>query len=119
MKGADAGTGKLKFDYLEIPVLLKVRIPISSFHPFIFAGPAFGFSLKAVLDGVKIDDMPAADTAPFSAEASSWDARSMSTSGTRWGSEARDPRPRDDRPEERRALGDARPGFLSETIPAS
>jgi len=61
VKGADSGTGKLKFDYIEIPVLLKVRIPISSFHPFVFAGPAFGFSLKAVLDGIKIDDMPAAD----------------------------------------------------------
>ena len=61
VKGADAGTGKLKFDYIEVPVLLKVRIPISTIHPFIFAGPAFGFNLKAVLDGIKIDDMPAAD----------------------------------------------------------
>ncbi len=61
MKGADAGTGKLKFDYIEIPILLKLRIPTGSLHPFVFAGPAFGFNLKAVLDGVEVNDMPAAD----------------------------------------------------------
>jgi len=61
MKGADAGTGKLKFDYIEIPILLKIRIPTGSVHPFIFAGPAFGFNLKAVLDGIEISDMPKAD----------------------------------------------------------
>jgi len=61
VKGADSGTGKLTFDYLEIPVLLKIRIPTGSVHPFVFAGPAFGFSLKAVLDGIKIQDMPTAD----------------------------------------------------------
>jgi len=61
MKGADAGTGKLKFDYIEIPVLLKIRIPMGSVHPFIFAGPAFGFNLKAVLDGIEVEDMPTAD----------------------------------------------------------
>jgi len=61
VKGADAGTGKLKFDYIEIPVLLKLRIPTGSLHPFIFAGPAFGFNLKAVLEGIEINDMPASD----------------------------------------------------------
>jgi len=61
MKGADTGDGKLKFDYIEIPVLLKLRIPTGSIHPFIFAGPAFGFSLKALINGVEISDMPAAD----------------------------------------------------------
>jgi len=61
MKGADTGTGKLKFDYIEIPILLKVRIPTGSLHPFIFAGPAFGFNLKAVLEGIEIEDMPTAD----------------------------------------------------------
>ena len=61
VKGADTGTGKLKFDYIEFPILLKVRIPISSVHPFVFAGPAFGFNLNALVDGVKINDMPAAD----------------------------------------------------------
>jgi len=61
MKGADTGDGKLKFDYLEIPVLLKVRIPTGTIHPFIFAGPAFGFNLKALIEGYEISDMPPAD----------------------------------------------------------
>ncbi len=61
VKGADSGTGKLKFDYIEFPILLKVRIPISSVHPFVFAGPAFGFKLKALVDGVEISDMPSSD----------------------------------------------------------
>jgi hypothetical protein len=61
MKGADTGTGKLKFDYIEIPVLLKIRIPTGSVHPFVFAGPAFGWNLKAAIEGYKIDDMPTAD----------------------------------------------------------
>ncbi|HSQ79122.1 MAG TPA: porin family protein [Candidatus Bathyarchaeia archaeon] len=62
MKGADTGEGKLKFDYIEFPILLKVRIPISSVHPFVFAGPSFGFNLKAAIEGIKIDDMPKAET---------------------------------------------------------
>ncbi len=61
MKGADTGDGKLKFDYLEIPILIKLRIPTGSVHPFIFAGPAFGFNLKALIEGYEIDDMPSSD----------------------------------------------------------
>ncbi|HSA95138.1 MAG TPA: porin family protein [Acidobacteriota bacterium] len=61
VKGADTGTGKLTFDYIEFPILLKVRIPTGSIHPFVFAGPAFGFRLDALVDGVKINDMPPAD----------------------------------------------------------
>lgn len=61
MKGADTGDGKLKFDYIEIPVLLKIRIPMGSVHPFIFAGPAFGWNLKAAIAGFKIEDMPTSD----------------------------------------------------------
>jgi hypothetical protein len=60
MKGADAtieegaltGTGKLRFDYLEIPILLKVRIPTGNVHPFLFAGPAIGFNLKATFQDI-------------------------------------------------------------------
>jgi hypothetical protein len=60
MKGADAtlaegvltGTGKLRFDYLEIPILLKVRIPTGDVHPFVFAGPAIGFNLKAAFQDI-------------------------------------------------------------------
>jgi len=61
MKGADTGDGKLKLDYIEIPILLKVRIPLGSVHPFVFAGPAFGYNLKALVEGVEIGDMPATD----------------------------------------------------------
>jgi len=61
MKGADTGDGKLKFDYIEIPVLLKVRIPTGSIHPFIFAGPAFGWNLKAAIEGYELGDFPTAD----------------------------------------------------------
>jgi outer membrane immunogenic protein len=82
MKGANTGDGKLKFDYIEIPVLLKLRIPISSVHPFVFAGPAFGFNLKAT----RSTTCRRPTTAPSSAAASSSAARSISTSATRWGS---------------------------------
>ena len=61
MKGADTGDGKLNFDYIEIPVLLKIRIPTGSIHPFIFAGPAFGWNLKAALAGYDLGDVPTAD----------------------------------------------------------
>lgn len=62
MKGADtADGGKLKFDYIEIPVLLKLRIPTGSVHPFVFAGPAFGFTLKSALEGIELEDFPKTD----------------------------------------------------------
>ncbi len=51
-EGAITGTGKLRFDYLEIPVLLKLRLPTGAIHPFIFAGPAFGFDLKATFKDI-------------------------------------------------------------------
>ena len=63
MKGTDtADGGKLKFDYVEIPILLKLRIPTGSVHPFVFAGPAFGFTLKAALEGLEVEDFPKSDT---------------------------------------------------------
>ncbi len=61
MKGTDTGLGKLKFDYIEIPVLLKLRLPTGSVHPFVFAGPAFGFTLKSALEGVELNDFPKSD----------------------------------------------------------
>ena len=39
-------TGKLYGDYLEIPVLLKLRIPTPGIQPAIFAGPSVGFKLR-------------------------------------------------------------------------
>jgi len=61
MKGADTGEGKLKFDYIEIPVLLKLRLPTGDVHPFVFAGPAFGFTLKSALEGIELEDFPKSD----------------------------------------------------------
>jgi hypothetical protein len=52
----DPYTAKLYGNYLEFPVLLKVRIPIPIIQPFIVAGPAFGFMLsdKITVDGEEI-----------------------------------------------------------------
>lgn len=40
---------KLHGDYLEIPLLLKVKIPTPGIQPFVFAGPYVGFKLKEKL----------------------------------------------------------------------
>lgn len=62
MKGSEtAEGGKLDLDYIEVPVLLKVRLPIASIHPFLIAGPAFGWNLQALVDGIEISDMPTSD----------------------------------------------------------
>lgn len=50
MKGAvysapDA-TQTLAADYLEVPLLLKLRVPAPVIQPFVFAGPTVGFKLK-------------------------------------------------------------------------
>lgn len=39
-------TGKLYGDYVEIPLLLKIRIPTPGIQPAIFAGPSVGFKLR-------------------------------------------------------------------------
>ncbi len=51
-EGALTGTGKLRFDYVEIPILLKVRIPTGPVHPFVFAGPAIGFILTTTFKDI-------------------------------------------------------------------
>ena len=45
--------GTFKLDYIEVPLLLKFKVPVSSagFRPFLFAGPAVGFEVKCELDG--------------------------------------------------------------------
>jgi hypothetical protein len=52
---------KLYGDYLEFPLLFKVRIPTPIVSPFIFAGPSVGFKLseKAKVDG---EDVPLTET---------------------------------------------------------
>ncbi|MEN6561208.1 MAG: porin family protein [Acidobacteriota bacterium] len=52
MKGAsytaldDSYTDKLYADYVEVPLLLKLRIPMPGIQPFVFAGPSVGFKLR-------------------------------------------------------------------------
>ena len=56
-KGAKETSGgdelKLKLDYIEVPVLLKVNIPIegSKVHPTVYAGPAVAFKASCKLSG--------------------------------------------------------------------
>jgi len=43
---ADDYSEKISGDYLEIPLLIKVKIPLPGIKPVVFAGPAVGFKLK-------------------------------------------------------------------------
>jgi len=45
--------GKLKLDYIEVPVLLKINVPIegSKVHPSFYAGPAVSFKSSCKLQG--------------------------------------------------------------------
>ena len=45
----DTYTGKLYGDYIEIPLLLKIKIPLPVIQPFVFAGPSVGFKLREKL----------------------------------------------------------------------
>jgi hypothetical protein len=64
MKGAsyvaldDSYTDKLYGDYIEIPLLLKIRIPLPVIQPFVFAGPSVGFKLseKVESNGVPLGE---------------------------------------------------------------
>jgi hypothetical protein len=55
MKGAtyialdDSFTDKLTADYIEVPLLLKLRIPTPVVQPFVFGGPTVGFKLQEKL----------------------------------------------------------------------
>ena len=60
MKGSDVTvtdvetfTGKLYANYIEIPLVLKFRIPTPGISPFVFAGASVGFKLseKLTVDG--------------------------------------------------------------------
>jgi len=56
MKGAtyvaldDSFTDKLYADYIEVPLLLKLKIPTPIVQPFVFAGPTVGFKLQEKLE---------------------------------------------------------------------
>jgi hypothetical protein len=55
MKGAtyvaldDSYTDKLYADYIEVPLLLKLKLPSPIVQPFIFGGPTVGFKLNEKL----------------------------------------------------------------------
>ena len=65
MKGAtyvaldDSYTDKLYGDYIEIPLLLKIKIPLPVIQPFVFAGPSVGFKLSNKIEenGVPMNDL--------------------------------------------------------------
>jgi len=54
--GTDPFTGKLYANYIEIPLLLKFRIPTPGISPFVFAGASVGFKLSEKLteDGQEV-----------------------------------------------------------------
>jgi hypothetical protein len=62
MKGATyvaldgSATDKLSADYIEVPLLVKIRIPSKGVQPFVFGGPTVGFKLreKLVSNGVEV-----------------------------------------------------------------
>ena len=60
-KGAKASPAgdeyKLKGAYVEIPVLLKINIPIegSKVHPHVYAGPAVGFKASCKVSGTDVN----------------------------------------------------------------
>ena len=56
MKGAtyvaldDTFTDKLYADYIEVPLLLKLKLPLPVVQPFVFGGPTVGFKLSEKLE---------------------------------------------------------------------
>jgi len=47
-RGEFAGTNtRLNSSYIQVPVLLKLRLPLGAVYPNIFAGPSWGFRNKA------------------------------------------------------------------------
>lgn len=73
-KGATTATGDLNLDYLEMPLLLVVNLPLgeASVQPRVFGGGSFGFELDCELDppgdaaasecaGTEIGETPSVD----------------------------------------------------------
>ncbi len=46
-------TAKLKYNFIEIPLLLKLRIPLGPITPFIFAGPSVGFMMNDAVQTIE------------------------------------------------------------------
>ncbi len=36
-----------KFDYVEVPILIKAKLPVGPLKPYVFVGPNIGFSVNA------------------------------------------------------------------------
>ncbi len=51
----------VKLDYIEIPVLVKLMLPIGGFKPNIFAGPSFAFNILAELSGEALGQSSSVD----------------------------------------------------------
>jgi hypothetical protein len=61
LSSADQSSLKIQLDYLEVPVLARFRVPLSTptVRPYVFAGPYAAFVLSAQFDGPLTTD-PAA-----------------------------------------------------------
>lgn len=44
-----------KLDYIEVPVLLKLTLPIPAIQPFVYAGPSIGFRLSCKVGEIDCD----------------------------------------------------------------
>jgi hypothetical protein len=53
-------TQTLAADYLEVPLLLKLRLPAAVLEPFVFAGPTVGFKLRETFETDGVESSPAA-----------------------------------------------------------
>ncbi len=47
-------TGKNKVDYLEVPVLLKLMVPVPALHPSVFAGPYVGYKIRCNVEAAGV-----------------------------------------------------------------
>jgi hypothetical protein len=80
MKGAKdsdaSGSFTVKHDYLEVPVLARLRIPMapgSSLRPSVFAGPALGIELSCDLEGEEGGTTVSASCSDFGLETKTTD----------------------------------------------
>lgn len=53
--GAPSTTAR-KLDYLEVPLLLKLTVPVPALQPFVVAGPSVGFRMTCKVGEIDCDD---------------------------------------------------------------
>jgi hypothetical protein len=44
-------TAETRLDYIDLPVYLKINIPVSGFRPFVYAGPQISFEVRCKTAG--------------------------------------------------------------------